>query len=382
MAEKALEMTAPEDSSQILDTLARACQLSGNLSRAVEAQRQAVAKLESRTTPTAEDLVVELIRYLILAGDTDAAIEEARVQGRSIRGQEERARSDIAKDLREFGDGLAGGGLWPAAEVVLTETLTLYEGQGDSDTDGLVQTLIDLCGPLAALGRMPELNERLDQAEELVVGAYGEESLEHAEDVLYPIGRSLSRCDRGREAIPLFRRVIEMCDALGEDGEYRRRLAELRLAQELVLQGETREAMRIARSQAEHWTAERGEIYWATGWAKEIVGEAYLREGAFDSAEKMLREALNTMRFSLEERDSPVAFAEAQTALAGCLTATGQFTEAESLLLGAHELIDEYGNNWPAARRRTLEHLVTLYESWGKPAEAAGWRKGRNPDDG
>ncbi len=373
VAEKALGMAAKEDSSLILDTLARAYQMTGNLSRAIETQRQAVEQLESRSTPDADDIVLELIRYLTLSGDVDAAMKEARLQIRARRQQADSASADIAEDLRDFGESLVDEGLWAAAEVVLSESSAVYEGMAEPDPDDHAQALVLLCGSLSALGRIAEVNERLAQAEELVIETHGESSLDLAEEVLYPIGLRLSRGDRGTEAVPIFRRVIEICEALGEDGTYRRQVAELHLAKELVHLGETKEAMRLGRSKIGYWREERGEVHWTTGWAKENVGLALLRAGDVVSAEKMLREALHAMRFSLEERNNPVGFAGVESGLAECLTRQGQFVEAESLLLGAHELIDEYGKDRPRSQRMVLEQLVALYEKWGKPAEVDKW---------
>jgi len=375
VAESSLEMAAAEDTSHILDTLARACRMTGDLPRAIEAQRQAVALLESRTVPDASDLVLELIRYLMLAGDADAAIEETHLQLRAMWEHVDRERTDIAEDLQDFGESLVDEGLWPAGELTFLEALAAYEGMTVPNSDNQIRTLIQLCEALAAQGKLADVNERLVQAEELVIDTHGEASLEHAENVLYSIARRLAWVDRGREAVPLFRRVIEICDALGEYGKYRRQVAELRLAKELALLVETGEAMQLGRTQLKYWSDERGEIHWTTGEAREIVGLAHLREGKLDSAENVLREAVHAMRFSLEERNDPVGFAEVNAALAECLTLEGQFAEAEPLLLDAHEFVREYGKDRPRARRRILKCLAALYAAWGKTAEAARWRE-------
>jgi hypothetical protein len=127
LAEKALEKTAPEDSSGILDTAAKADQMLGDLPAAIGTQRKAVALLESRTAPDAGDLVLELVRYLTLAGDVDAAIEETHRQVRLMREDAEGEPADLAKDLRGFGRDLIREGLWPAGEIALLEAVAAYE---------------------------------------------------------------------------------------------------------------------------------------------------------------------------------------------------------------------------------------------------------------
>jgi len=373
-AEKALEVAPAEDCSLILDTLARACQMTGGLPRAIETQRRAVAQLESRNSPDADDLVLELVRYLTLVGDQQAAIEEARYQLRCMRDQVDKEQTELAEDILYFGESLLEEGLWSPAEVVLSEALNIYEGMAEVDSDHQIQALVNLCGALAVQGESEEASNWLAQAEKLVIKAYGEASLEHVERVLYPIGRKLSFYDRGREAVPLFRRVIEICSGLGEKGYGMRQITELRLAKELVLLGETEEALRLGHSQAGYWSEERGEVHWATGEAREIIGLARFQERDVITAEKALREALHAMQMSLEERNDPAGFAEVKSSLAQSMIFRAQFAEAESLLLSALELVLEYGKDRPGVRRRIRERLVKLYESWGKPAEAALWR--------
>ncbi len=375
VAEKAIRAVPPEDSSLLLDTLARGCRMTGNLPRAIEVQRQAVALLESRNTPNAETLVLGLVRYLTLAGDLDGAKAETLLQVRSMRQQADREQVDIAEDLRDFGESLVDEGLWAAAEAVLLEAVELHEGMSEPNADDQVQALVFLCGALAAQGKQVEANSRLAQAERLVIEAHGKASLEYAENVLYPVGRRFAWCDQGQEAVALFRRVAETCTPLGEAGINRCRLAELRLGTELAHLGATEEAVQIGQDQIRYWKEARGENYWATGEAKMILGLAHLRGGNLQSAETELRDALRTMQNNLEERDNPAGYAGFQTTLAECLTRSGRFTEAESLLLNAHELVREYGKNRPRLQRYNFQSLVRLYEAWGKPAEAARWRE-------
>ena len=304
----------------------------------------------------------------------DGVREEVRDQLHSMRNQADREPLDIAKDLRDFGEDLVDEGLWAAGETVLLEAVAVHGTMTDPDPDDQVRTLVILCGALAAQGKQAEANSRLLQAEELVMATHGEASLEHAEDVLYPIGRRFSWCDQGQEAVALFRRAAETCNPLGQAGIRRCRLAELRLGVELAHLGEAEEAIQIGQDQVRYWRETRGKTYWATGEAKMILGLAHLRKGHLETAEKELRDALQTMQRNLEERDNPAGFAGFQTALAECLTLRGQFDEAESLLLSAHDLVREYGKNHPRSQRMVRQQFVALYDAWGMPAKAARWR--------
>jgi len=374
LAEKALEMALPRDSGNILDAMARACWMTGDLPRAIEIQRRAVAMLESRTDPGAEDLVLKLVFYLTLAGDTDEAIEETRLQVRAMAERGAREQVDLAVSLHDFGVSLVGEGLWLPAEVALVAAREPFESLTEPNPDHHIQTLVELCGTLAALGKLDEANERLAEAESLAIKAHGESSLEYASEVLYAVGRHYSRVDRGAEAIPLYRRASASCSAVGEEGIDDCRRAELCLARELALLGETEEALRIGYDLIRYWSEARGGNDRTVGAAREILGMAFLRSGNLDSAEQELREALNILRLNLVERRDPVTFAEAKAALAECLTVRKKYAEAESLLLGAQDLVDEYGKDNPRMKQVVHECLMALYESWGKPAFATRWR--------
>ncbi|MCP5109550.1 MAG: hypothetical protein GY953_01805, partial [bacterium] len=225
-----------------------------------------------------------MVRYLTLAGDTDSAIEQTRLQVRAIRDRAGQEPADLAGELYNFGRSLNDEGLWPAGELPLLEALAAFEGMTEPDSDIRIRILVQLCESLAAQGKQSAADQRLAQAEALVIEAHGESSLEHASDVLYSVGRRYSQVDRGAEAVPLFRRASASCRAVGEEGIDDCRRAERRLGRELALLGETKEAMRIAREQIDYWRMKRGNTHWAIGEARMTLGLVHLRAGSLDAA--------------------------------------------------------------------------------------------------
>lgn len=67
--------------------------------------------------------------------------------------------------------------------------------------------------------------------------------------------------------------------------------------------------------------------------------------------------------------------ARAQRLLGTCLVAQGKRVEAESLLLASYRTLAS-AKNWyhRTLRERTLQDIVSLYESWDRPADAARYR--------
>jgi hypothetical protein len=61
--------------------------------------------------------------------------------------------------------------------------------------------------------------------------------------------------------------------------------------------------------------------------------------------------------------------------LGRCLARQGQFAEAERLLLAGYARM---ARGAPAYRvPENIAWIIELYEKWGKPAQAAAWRKKR-----
>ncbi|MCC7054702.1 MAG: serine/threonine protein kinase [Gemmatimonadaceae bacterium] len=66
--------------------------------------------------------------------------------------------------------------------------------------------------------------------------------------------------------------------------------------------------------------------------------------------------------------------AAADASLGEVLTAGGSFAEAESLLLGAEKALREGRGEENEQTQLARTRLVTLYQRWGKPAEATAWQ--------
>jgi eukaryotic-like serine/threonine-protein kinase len=113
------------------------------------------------------------------------------------------------------------------------------------------------------------------------------------------------------------------------------------------------------------------------GVALADTGKALLDAKAYAAAEPLLRESL-----SLGEKLGPDAWDthRARSLLGGVLLGQQKYAAAEPLVLNGYEgLRQTQAGIMPCVKDVTLwdalERLVQLYDAWGKPDEAAKWRK-------
>jgi non-specific serine/threonine protein kinase/serine/threonine-protein kinase len=106
----------------------------------------------------------------------------------------------------------------------------------------------------------------------------------------------------------------------------------------------------------------------------EMLGEALARLGKSAEAEPLLRDAL------AHHTSGGANSHRVQFLLGLALLNLKQYDEAAKLLQSAHAGLTEHWSDGPSPVRRippreAAEQLVQLYEAWGKPDQAAEWRK-------
>ena len=92
-----------------------------------------------------------------------------------------------------------------------------------------------------------------------------------------------------------------------------------------------------------------------------------------DAAEPLLRESLELRRHALPAGHWLIAASEGT--LGACLTSRGRYAEAEVLLLRSHEGLRASRGDTHTLTLEARRRLIALYDAWGKPEQAAEWRK-------
>jgi tetratricopeptide (TPR) repeat protein len=105
------------------------------------------------------------------------------------------------------------------------------------------------------------------------------------------------------------------------------------------------------------------------------LGTALMESRKPHEAEPLLREGLDIRRRKLAKGHARISGAEC--VLGACLADLGRHSEAESLLLPAYESLDRAAGATPFEKRKALDYVVGLYESWKQPEKAAAWRAKR-----
>jgi non-specific serine/threonine protein kinase/serine/threonine-protein kinase len=109
------------------------------------------------------------------------------------------------------------------------------------------------------------------------------------------------------------------------------------------------------------------------GNSLETSGRLLLKKGQPEQAEGLLREAVKTFEANARANDWELSYAKAM--LGACLSARGQYAEAEPLLLEAAAKLGEHKGAPQPRVRQVFNELVRFYEARQMPGKAAEWRK-------
>jgi tetratricopeptide (TPR) repeat protein len=132
----------------------------------------------------------------------------------------------------------------------------------------------------------------------------------------------------------------------------------------------------LQRDIAEFWKSKAGPE--SIEYAKQLglLSVTLVDERKWTDAESLLRQCLAIRR--AKEPDEWLTFS-VQSWLGKALLGQERYADAEPLLVDAFEKLKERETEIPTAARvvfaDTLQHLVQLYDGWGKEDEAAKWRK-------
>ncbi|NBB72611.1 MAG: tetratricopeptide repeat protein [Bacteroidetes bacterium] len=141
----------------------------------------------------------------------------------------------------------------------------------------------------------------------------------------------------------------------------------------------------LRRRQGRHAAAERSLRDALTVWretdaeplkrtpALTVLGQVRTEQGQLEAAAEVLREALEIRKRTL----GTLHWKTARTAgaLGRCLAAKTHYARAETLLVEAYETLRTERGPDRRPTREVAQHLVNLYEAWGKADQAASYRQ-------
>jgi eukaryotic-like serine/threonine-protein kinase len=145
------------------------------------------------------------------------------------------------------------------------------------------------------------------------------------------------------------------------------------LSHSLRGQGRLAEAEEALRKALPILRASRGDNHVETATVMANLGRVVLERGRPREAEALLVPALKIREAAYLPSDRRVA--NAKCWLGATYAASARYAEAEPLLLEAHRQLSRAPAAFTKDKREALTHLITLYESWGKPDQAAPYRQ-------
>ncbi|MEM8963203.1 MAG: tetratricopeptide repeat protein [Acidobacteriota bacterium] len=313
------------------------------------------------------ELMDEVLTIYFNLGLYDAALDMARASLAVRETIYADADPELAWGVRRVGEALYVNSRFDEARVAYERALTLQRAAlGDDDVE-LGRTLAQL-GRLVRNGNELELADRYaTEAVEILRATLG---VDHADtvDALYQLAVIRARHHSHEVAEPLMREVLAVRRrTLAADdpllawtqvttARFSSVLGRLDEAESLLL-----EALDIYRQRfvADHPDTSRAHLQ---------LGRIHAARQEWTRAADLYRQAFESRRSSLGDEHS--ATLSAQLELAGALVALARYDEAETLVLDAlPRRRRAYGMKHRFVRD-DFETLVSLYDAWGKLAEA------------
>ena len=358
-----------------LDNLGVVLEEAGHLSRADSAYQEALALRSRVLDPDHPRVITSLSHIAALREKQNEYVEAERIE-RDVLARRKRVypegHPDIAYAMQNLATTLQLQGSYAEAETLSVQSLEMLRrrlGPDHPETLELVSNLAtlkyekgDLRGAEAAF-------------RELLAAWKGSLGDEHPTTLqaLNDVAATLKYQQRYDEAEPMYRHSLavrrrQLGDSHPSVGDSWYNLAEL--LQETGALAESEQAYRNSLAIIAK-VLPPGSINIAGTYIG--LGSVLTERGRAKEAEPLLKEALQLRMDKLGPDDRRTA--KAQRTLGVCLLAQGRHEEAEALLLASYRTLAR-AKNWyhRTLGTQNLRDLVTLYESWKRPSEAAKYR--------
>jgi len=337
--------------------------------------RQSLATRRRRLGPSDTLIVRSLGNLAITLQDqkqsaaAESLYREVLRRGKS---QEPGPQRDRADALHNLGKLLQDDHRSQEAEPLLRQALALRRQLlGDNNPD-IAHTLQILAQARISQGDRVEGEKLLREAADTWARVLGKDHPYYG-TAIANLGLVIRDAGRLAEAEPLLRQALEVTRrAWGEDDG---RVAVMRFNYARLLQAESKLA------EAEPEFEKTLAIMQATlkpddpslAAARSGLGSIRTDLKRPAEGEPLLRQALATYQRILPAGSWQVG--QVMSVLGGNVAAQGRYAEAESLLVKGYGLLESSPATPPDRRRKAVERLVSLYETWpGRDGELARWR--------
>jgi serine/threonine protein kinase len=344
-----------------------------HIRRAVGLRRSCLGPLHEQTLAAQEILVWFLVGGLKNVTEGEQLSRETWQGRRQVLGPEHR---DTLDSMDTYATALTLQKKYEEAEPICRECLEL-RGRvlGTNHSDFLV-TLGNLGQLLAERGNLAEA-ERVVRD---VIQRRTRAGLADRTDTfacIHNLAVILLLADRVDEAEPLLADACRRARQLfGPENPLSTLRLQLTLARVWAGQGRLDEAENLA-AQTLSIYRRSASSYEGTGRALLFLGRVKVEQGKLDEAEPLLREALTLLREHYASGRELIA--QAANLLGVVAVGHQAYPEAENLLLSDTEPFFAPDVLMSTAERRAgVDHIIQLYQSWGKPEKAATWQRKRD----
>jgi len=144
------------------------------------------------------------------------------------------------------------------------------------------------------------------------------------------------------------------------------------LAKLLQDKGSYREAGALYREALIRGRKLSGDAHQSVGWNLHDLAVLLYLEGQYAEAEKTERQAIDIFQKSFKPDQWWIR--RSRSHLGACLVKLNRYPEAEEQLLPAYAGLKATFGEQNEDTRKTVSHLIELYEAWGKPEKADPYR--------
>jgi serine/threonine protein kinase/tetratricopeptide (TPR) repeat protein len=272
--------------------------------------------------------------------------------------------------MNNLADVLLHQGRYAEAEEPARKTLEIQRRVLGEENPGTLRSMYYVAVLFTKQGRYPEAEELYRKALEIQRHAQGEE---HPNTLLWMnnLGDLLRIEGRYSEADELHRKTLEIQRRVLSEEHPNTLMSMLNLALVFANQGRYPEAEELARKTLGIQRRVLSEENPDTLVSMVTLAEVLLHQSQYAEAEALAREALTISENKGEANDAERWLTT--SIRGGALTGLGRLAEAESLLVIAYEGLKDRGDVPPADKRRALERIVRLYDSWDAAAPGKGY---------